>query len=170
VISIWYFRQVGDVPEDKAEYYFRMVNPDFTTAPIYDSVQADAMKYPGPVSEGETPTPESVPPTPTEAQEPPTATSEPTSTTPPVEATSTPEPIASVSSVVTVVATGTVTPPSPTRTSTGVTPTTTAIISGAANGGGPNVLLFVLGGALVLAGLGGLAYLFVRNREGVGNT
>jgi hypothetical protein len=170
VISIWYFRQVGDVPEDKAEYYFRMVNPDFTTAPIYDSVQADAMKYPGPVSEGETPTPESVPPTPTEAQEPPTATSEPTATTPPVEATSTPEPIASVSPVVTVVATGTVTPPSPTRTSTGVTPTPTAIVSGAVNGGGPNVLLFVLGGALVLAGLGGLAYLFVRNRAGVANT
>ena len=70
VISIWYFRQVGDVPDDKAEYYFRMVNPDFTTAPIYDSVQTDAMKYPGPVSEGETPTPESAQPTPTEAKPP----------------------------------------------------------------------------------------------------
>lgn len=170
VISVWYFRQVGDVSPDKAEYYFRMVNPDFTTAPIYDSVQSDAMKYPGPVSEGETPTP-------TEAPELATATaapSEPTATvTPAEEATAKPEMAATVTPTMTVGAIGTATT-TPTPSATKGTPVsaTATPTAGAGSGssGGTNVLLFVLGGALVVAGLGGLAYLFVRGRRGVGNS
>jgi hypothetical protein len=168
VISIWYFRQVGDVPDDKAEYYFRMVNPDFTTAPIYDSVKADAMKYPGPVSEGETPTPESAQPTPTEVQQPPTATSasvEPTSTSTPVLA-------ATATSAVPLTPTlaaspsRTVTPALSATKGTPVSATATvAAGTGTTSGGGSNMLLFVLGGALVVAGLGSLAYLFVRGRN-----
>jgi hypothetical protein len=168
VISIWYFRQVGDVPDAKAEYYFRMVNPDFTTAPIYDSVQADAMKYPGPVSEGETPTPQSAQPTPTEKQQPPTATSvavEPTSTsTPALTATAT-----SAVPLSPTLATGpsrTVTPaPSATKGTPAIATATVAAGTGTTSGGGSNMLLFVLGSALVVAGLGGLAYLFVRGRN-----
>lgn len=38
VISIWYFRQEL-VPPTMAEYYFRMVNPDFTPTPMYTAVQ-----------------------------------------------------------------------------------------------------------------------------------
>jgi polysaccharide biosynthesis protein PslG len=173
VISIWYFRQVGDVSPDKAEYYFRMVNPDFTTAPIYDSVQSDAMKYPGPVSAGETPTPESAPPTPTEAPELATAApSEPTATvTPAEEATATPEIAATVTPTMTVGAIGTATTtptPSATKgTPVSATATPTAGV-GSGSSGGTNVLLFVLGGALVVAGLGGLAYLFVRGRSKAG--
>ena len=42
VFVIWYFRQVGDIPPDRAEYYFGMVTPDFVTQPIYRAVQAAA--------------------------------------------------------------------------------------------------------------------------------
>ena len=35
VINIWYFRQVGDIPPDRADYYFRMVDVDFTPRLIY---------------------------------------------------------------------------------------------------------------------------------------
>src|SRR5205085_9970845 len=51
VISIWYFRQVGDIPPTKPEYYFQMVDPDFVPQPIYDSVKANASNYPGPSSQ-----------------------------------------------------------------------------------------------------------------------
>jgi polysaccharide biosynthesis protein PslG len=45
VICGWYFRQVGDVPPTKSEYYFRMVDPDFTPRPVYNAVkQASAKK------------------------------------------------------------------------------------------------------------------------------
>lgn len=35
VVNIWYFRQVGDITRDKGEYYFRMVDVEFTTQPVY---------------------------------------------------------------------------------------------------------------------------------------
>jgi hypothetical protein len=35
VINIWYFRQVGDIPPDRADYYFRMVDVDFTPRLVY---------------------------------------------------------------------------------------------------------------------------------------
>lgn len=186
VASIWYFRQVGDVPEDKAEYYFRMVNPDFSTAPIYDAVKEDAMRYPGPVSQGVTATPTllpletPVPPTATTAVEPPTATMEATATTAPpvntptaeVEATATVGVEATVTSDVVVAsptAGGTATPGA---TASAATPAETprpepSAVAGASGGNGGNTLLFVLGGALVLAGLGGLGYYFMRTRREV---
>ena len=57
VISIWYFRQVGDIPADKAEYYFQMVDPAFVPQPVYNSVKADAMPIPGPASRARRPRP-----------------------------------------------------------------------------------------------------------------
>lgn len=39
VMNIWYFRQVGDVPPDVAEYYFRMVDTEFTPRLVYREVQ-----------------------------------------------------------------------------------------------------------------------------------
>ncbi|MGN6361005.1 MAG: cellulase family glycosylhydrolase [Thermomicrobiales bacterium] len=39
VINIWYFRQVGDIPATTGEYYFRMVDPEFTTTLLYRDVQ-----------------------------------------------------------------------------------------------------------------------------------
>ena len=35
VFNIWYFRQVGDIPPDRADYYFRMVDVDFTPRLTY---------------------------------------------------------------------------------------------------------------------------------------
>ena len=42
VFFIWYFRQVGDIPQDKAEYYFRLVDPDFALQPVYKAVRRAA--------------------------------------------------------------------------------------------------------------------------------
>jgi polysaccharide biosynthesis protein PslG len=42
VSSIWYFRQVGLIPPDSAEYYFAMVDLEFTPRPVYLSVRDDA--------------------------------------------------------------------------------------------------------------------------------
>lgn len=43
VISIWFFRQVGDILPNNPESYFRMVDVDFTPRPVYLAV-ADAAK------------------------------------------------------------------------------------------------------------------------------
>jgi len=40
---IWYFRQVGHIPADRAEYYFGMVDPEFTPRPVYLAVQEATM-------------------------------------------------------------------------------------------------------------------------------
>jgi hypothetical protein len=172
VISIWYFRQVGDMLPEKAEYYFRMVNPDFTTVPIYDAVKADAMKYPGPVSQGVTPTPTLVP------LETPTSTVAPVESSPtlaPIDPTSTPAVAATVTSDVVVVTPTSGLTPSPGGTaSPAATPAETprpvpTEVAGSTGGGGANVLLLVLGGALVVAGLGGLGYYLMRTRRGAGD-
>jgi hypothetical protein len=48
VFFIWYFRQVGDIPQDQAEYYFRLVDPDFSVQPVYKAVRRAAGLYRGP--------------------------------------------------------------------------------------------------------------------------
>jgi hypothetical protein len=40
VFTIWYLRQVGDIPPDNSEYYFGLVSPDFVVSPAYRAVQA----------------------------------------------------------------------------------------------------------------------------------
>ncbi len=35
VVNIWYFRQVGDITPDRSDYYFRMVDVDFTPRLVY---------------------------------------------------------------------------------------------------------------------------------------
>ena len=42
VINIWYFRQVGDVPPTRADYFFDMLDPDFTPREIYTTVKTYA--------------------------------------------------------------------------------------------------------------------------------
>lgn len=39
VFMIWYFRQVGNIQPDQADYYFRMVDPDFVPRQLYFAVQ-----------------------------------------------------------------------------------------------------------------------------------
>jgi polysaccharide biosynthesis protein PslG len=42
VASTWYFRQVGNIPPDSPEYYFAMVELEFTPRPIYLELREDA--------------------------------------------------------------------------------------------------------------------------------
>ncbi|MBA2452320.1 MAG: cellulase family glycosylhydrolase [Chloroflexia bacterium] len=42
--SIWYFRQVGNIAPDRADYYFRMVDLEFTPRDVYRSVQASSSR------------------------------------------------------------------------------------------------------------------------------
>ena len=46
VINLWFFRQVGDMsPKDSAEYYFRVVDTDFTPRPVYFKVKELSKEY-----------------------------------------------------------------------------------------------------------------------------
>jgi len=51
VFMIWYFRQVGHIPPDRADYYFRMVDPDFTPRMVYFAVR-DATRGLSPPGQG----------------------------------------------------------------------------------------------------------------------
>ncbi len=42
VFNIWYFRQIGNLSPDHADYYFRMVDVDFTPRRVYNTVRAAA--------------------------------------------------------------------------------------------------------------------------------
>lgn len=46
VVNIWYFRQVGDVPADRAAYYFALVDPEFRPRPVYEAVRQAATGNP----------------------------------------------------------------------------------------------------------------------------
>ncbi len=47
VICIWYLRQVGSIRPDNAEYYFRLIDVDFTPRPVYRALKAETAE-PGP--------------------------------------------------------------------------------------------------------------------------
>ena len=159
VVAIWYFRQVGDIPPEKAEYYFAMVNPDFSPQPVYNAVKAAAAKYPGPIGQ---PAGTPVNPAPTRTK----AMVQPTATTVPVVSTPTPVPVSpTIELTATIGSTAsstTKTTPSPQATFAAPTSTPSAPTAGANNS---NTLLYVLGGVLVLAGLGGLGYYYMRGRS-----
>ena len=40
VMNIWFFKRADDHEKDQPFYYFRMVEPDFATHPVYDAVKA----------------------------------------------------------------------------------------------------------------------------------
>jgi hypothetical protein len=44
VVNIWYFRQVGDIPPDRASYYFALVDPEFNPRPVYGAVREAAQE------------------------------------------------------------------------------------------------------------------------------
>jgi len=50
VFMIWYFRQVGNIGPERADYYFRMVDPDFAPRPLYLALaeRVDDSPAPGP--------------------------------------------------------------------------------------------------------------------------
>jgi len=39
VINIWYFRQVGSIPQNDSSYYFDMVDPEFNEEAVYAAVR-----------------------------------------------------------------------------------------------------------------------------------
>jgi hypothetical protein len=132
VISIWYFRQVGDIPFEKAEYYFAMVGPDFSRHEIYESVKTAAQAFPGPASQ-------------------PVGT--PVNLPPPAEQTA--------------LAMLTLPPPVPSAGATQpvVAPTATlspGTLSGTSSD--TSTLLYIVGGALAVAGLMGLGFYFFRSK------
>lgn len=47
VVCIWYFRQVGDIPDAESSYYFDMVSPKFELNPVYTAVQQAAERKVG---------------------------------------------------------------------------------------------------------------------------
>jgi hypothetical protein len=52
VLNIWYFRQVGSISPDRSDYYFRMVDVDFTPRLVYYRVKEAAEQMLGPVGPG----------------------------------------------------------------------------------------------------------------------
>ena len=38
-ISIWFFKRASDAEKNQSWYYFRMVEPDFTTTPLYEAMK-----------------------------------------------------------------------------------------------------------------------------------
>jgi hypothetical protein len=47
VFNVWYFRQTGDIiPANRADYYFRMVDPGFTPRPLYNAIKDLATSLP----------------------------------------------------------------------------------------------------------------------------
>ncbi|MBF6613665.1 MAG: cellulase family glycosylhydrolase [Chloroflexi bacterium] len=161
VISIWYLRQVGDIPPDKAEYYFGMLNPDFSPQPVYNAVKADAAQFPGPASQP-VGTPINPPPSPTAAEAVPSATvvadntatvAPPTPTAvqlTPTSATSTP----TTGITPTLQATAIATP--------ALTPTAGPVVVAGANN---STMLFVVGGVLVIGGLAALGFYLMRGKK-----
>ncbi len=52
VFNIWYFRQVGNISPDRSDYYFRMVDVDFTPRLVYYAVQQAAKEFAGATGPG----------------------------------------------------------------------------------------------------------------------
>lgn len=44
VFNIWYFRQVGNIPAERADYYFRMVDVGFTPRLLYQAIREAAAR------------------------------------------------------------------------------------------------------------------------------
>jgi hypothetical protein len=44
VVNVWYFRQAGDVPPDRAAYYFAVVDPEFNPRPVYHALRQAARR------------------------------------------------------------------------------------------------------------------------------
>jgi hypothetical protein len=52
VFNIWYFRQVGNITPDRSDYYFRMVDVDFTPRLVYYAVEQAAQGLQEPLGPG----------------------------------------------------------------------------------------------------------------------
>jgi hypothetical protein len=46
VTNFWFFKRASDAEQDQAWYYFRMMEPDFTPFPVYESLRSYATQSP----------------------------------------------------------------------------------------------------------------------------
>jgi hypothetical protein len=46
VMCYWFFKNADDHEKNQSQYYFRMVDPDFTLRPVYDAIKAYATRKP----------------------------------------------------------------------------------------------------------------------------
>jgi hypothetical protein len=53
VVNVWYFRQVGDIPPERAAYYFALVDPEFNPRPVYEALRQAAQEGEGALGRGE---------------------------------------------------------------------------------------------------------------------
>lgn len=175
VIFVWFFRQVGDIPDSRSEQYFQLVTKDFALKPVYNSLKQEALNY---LKGQNLPTPAPVTP-------PPPATSTPipagpvgttaastapaTGTTPNAGTvassgnTGSTTTAASLTTIVAATPAGTVVAnvPQPTQ---GATPASSN--SAKADDNGSLVVPLIVGGVLVLGAGGGLATWAIRRRRG----
>jgi hypothetical protein len=176
VVFIWYFRQVGDIPKDRSDYYFQMVTPEFEPKPVYNSVKKAALDYltstgqktPPPVTPASPNNPGGVGAIPTAGTTPgasPAATVFPTppgaspaavTATAAVIPTATPAPTSAP----------TVAPPTATATTAAtVAPTPVASSGTSSDSGGGGLIPIIIGGLLVLGAGGGLAYYLINQNR-----
>jgi hypothetical protein len=170
VLFIWYFRQVGDIPTDRADYYFQMVTPDFEPKPIYTAIKQAATQW---LVDHNLPTPGSGPivtqPGATAAAVTNVPGDTPVALATPVLGSGTP--VTDIAATAVPATTSNATPagtvqaaqnlPTTTVGSTSGTPTTTQ-----SSDSGPGALPFVIGGILVVAAGGAGAYFVLgRNRR-----
>lgn len=163
VVFIWYLRQDGQrIPDTDSQYYFALVNPDFSTNPVYDAVAADAEKYRNAPP----------PPTPVHATFAPTPTGElPPSSTPGggggiLEPSATIEAVIATSIPTAAEPTATTAAAQPTATSVAAEPTASnvavAVPEGGSSGEDSSLPLILLAVLAVAATIGGVAYFMTR--------
>jgi hypothetical protein len=165
VIFVWFFRQVGDIPDSSSEQYFQMVTKDFTPKPIYTAIKQDALAF---LQQRNEPTP-----APVTAAVPATPTPVPGGTNPPAVVTQaaagTPLATVQAGATVTAVAQAPTANPTVAPTRAAVTPTPAgqpgAVTTTKQDDSG-SLIIIIIGVVLVLAGGGGLAYWFTQRRQG----
>ncbi len=163
VIFIWYMRQEGlRFNPDNSQYYFALVNVDFTLNPVYLAVQQATAAYPGPGVSGNIPQPANPPagtPVPPDPPALPTGNLPPTAT-PAVSAVATDTPAASVAPTDTPAAA--ITPTiALTATATISSPTATPTAPAKPGDNGSTLLLIVIG-VVAVALIGAGVFLFMR--------
>jgi polysaccharide biosynthesis protein PslG len=160
VFFIWYLRQVGDIPPDKAEYYFRLVDPDFTLQPVYKAVRRAAGLYTGPgATTAATPGAGATPAA--------TGTAAGAGATPAATGTAAGPtnggPGAETPAATTAPAGATDTPAAAAATPTAIA--ATPVPAPAPQAADNNMLPIILGGLVLLAILGGVGYYFMRRAQ-----
>ncbi len=152
VIFVWFFRQVGDIPDTDSVEYFQLVTKDFATKPVYDAIKQDAVSY---LQQQNLPIPAPL----TLAAAPTTAA---IATTAPVVTTTIAVTVSTVN-----------TPLNPTSGAVAVVPKTSPTAVAGSNIDNPtggnsdngSLLPLILGGVLVVGAGGGLAFWSLRKRR-----